>query len=57
MSEGRPIKLRSLDQALADLRAKCASTPEDSRSRIELEKMIRDLEREIADRQGNKSQQ
>jgi hypothetical protein len=51
--EGRPAILMSLDQALADLRAKCASIPEDSRSRIELEKMIRALEQEIADRQSS----
>ena len=45
-------QLRSLETVLADLRTKVAGIPESSRSRLELEKMIRDLEQEIADRQS-----
>jgi hypothetical protein len=45
---------RSLDRALADLRAQYDRTPESSRRRrLELEKMIHNLEQEIAARQAS----
>ncbi len=44
--------LRSLEQALADIREKYNQTPEGSRERAELERMIRVLEAEIERRKG-----
>jgi hypothetical protein len=42
--------LRSMEQALADIVAKYNQTPDNSRVRAELERMIRSLEAEIARR-------
>ena len=42
--------LRSLEEALADIVEKCNQTPDHSRERSELERMIRTLEAEIAQR-------
>jgi len=45
-------ELRTLGQALADLIAKRDESPDPSDERMQLERMIRDLQAEIAIRKG-----